>query len=67
MGPKVFHVVLYEYLSVFFNTPYKNSTLSEMKKIFMVLKLSTQENPQRAEKKFQKITYRTKNGSKNVI
>ena len=33
----------------------------------MVLKLSSQENPQRAEKKFQKLKYRTKNGSKNVI
>ena len=33
----------------------------------MVLKLSSQENPQRTEKKFQKIKYRTKNGSENVI
>ena len=33
----------------------------------MVLKLSSEENPQRAEKKFPKIKYRTKNGSKNVI
>ena len=32
MGPKFFHAVLYEYLSVFLNTPYKNSTLYEMKK-----------------------------------
>ena len=35
-------------------------------KIFMVLKLSSQENSQRT-KKVQKIKYRTKNGSKNVI
>ena len=27
MGPKFFNVVLYEYLSVFLNTSYKNSTL----------------------------------------
>ena len=33
----------------------------------MVLKLSSQENPQNTEKKFQNIKYRTKNGSKNVI
>ena len=33
----------------------------------MVLKLSSQENPQRTEKKFPKIKYRTKNGSYNVI
>ena len=33
----------------------------------MVLKLSSQKNPQRMKKSFQKIKYRTKNGSKNVI
>ena len=27
MGPKFFHVVLYEYLRVFLNTSFKNSTL----------------------------------------
>ena len=27
MGPKFFHVVLYEYLRVFLSTPFKNSTL----------------------------------------
>ena len=32
----------------------------------MALKLSSQENPQRPKKKFQKLKYR-KNGSKNVI
>ena len=67
MGPKFFHVMLYEYLRVFLNIPFKNSTLEEMNQIFMVLKLSSQENPQRTKKKFQKIKYRTKNGSKNVI
>ena len=30
----------------------------------MVLKLCSQENPQRTKKKFQKIKYRTKNGAK---
>ena len=50
MGPKFFHLVLYEYLRVFLNTPYVNSTLLRNEKIFMVLKLSSQENPQRAEK-----------------
>ena len=57
MSPKFFHVVLYEYLSVFLNTPYKNSTLKEMKKKSMVLKLSSEENPQRVEKSSKKIKY----------
>ena len=42
-----------------------------MNKIFMVLKLSSQENPQKnkkvKKKKKKKIQYRTKNGSKYVI
>ena len=50
MGPNFFHVVLYEYLRVCLNTPFKNSTLYEMKKIFMILQLSSQENPQRTKK-----------------
>ena len=37
------------------------------KKIFMVLKLFSQETLKEQKKKFQKIKYRTKNGSKNMI
>ena len=32
MGPKLLHVVLYEYLSLFLNTTCKKFTLKEMKK-----------------------------------
>ena len=51
MGRKSFHVVLYEYLRVFLNTPFKKFTLKEMKKILYGSKqLSSQENPQRTKK-----------------
>ena len=68
MGPKFFHVVLYEYLRVFLNTPFKNSTLlRNEKKNICGSKLVLSEEPSKNKKKFQKIKYRTKNGSKNVI
>ena len=55
MGPKFFHVVLYEYFRVFLNTPFKNSTIKKWKKkTFMVLKLSSQEDPHITKKSSQK-------------
>ena len=67
MGPKFFHVVRYEYLRVFLNTPFKNSTLWEMKKKKKNIygsKVVLSGEPSKNKKKFKKIKYRTKNGSK---
>ena len=50
MGPKFFHVVLYEYLRVFLNTPFKNSTLLRNENNIYGLKLASQDNPQRTKK-----------------
>ena len=55
MGPKFFRVVLYEYLRVFLNTPFNNSTLSKKwKKKIMVLKLSLSGEPSKNKKKSSK-------------
>ena len=68
MGPKFFHVVLYEYLRVFLNTPFKILHSKKWKKNVYGSKVVLSGEPSTNKKKsFKKIKYRTKNGSKNVI
>ena len=49
MGPKLLHVVLYEYLSIFLNTPCTNFTLKGMKKNIYGSQVAL-ENHQRTKK-----------------
>ena len=49
MAPKFLHGVLYEYLRVFLNTPFKYTLRNEKKTTFVVLKLSSQGKPQRTK------------------
>ena len=66
MGPTFFHVVLYEYLRVFLNTPFKILHCKKWKKNIYGSKVILSGEPSK-NKKFQKIKYRTKNGSKYMI
>ena len=50
MGPKFFHVVLYEYLRGFLNTPFENSTLFRNEKNIYGSKVVLSGEPSRTKK-----------------
>ena len=67
MGLKFFHVVLYEYLRVFLNTPLKILHSKKLKNNIYGSKVVLSGEPSKNKKVQKKNKYRTKNGSKDVI